>query len=146
MDCKECFKCGLHKPTDEFYRHDQMSGGRLGKCKECTKADVKANYARKRSQYAAYERMRYHNPARRAKVADYQRTRRLRHPDKYRARQAISNGIRDGKVIRPEACSVCGMVGKVQAHHHDYSKPLDVIWECFKCHREREHGQVVTSP
>lgn len=28
-----------------------------------------------------------------------------------------------------------------QAHHEDYSKPIDVMWLCFRHHRER-HGQL----
>ena len=142
---KVCFKCGADKPLSEFYKHKEMADGHLNKCKSCTKADVAENYAGKREQYASYDRRRFHHPDRKAKVLEYQRRRRARFPDKNRARQAISNGIASGKIVRPESCSVCGKVGKVQAHHHDYSKPLDVIWECFQCHREREHGQVVTA-
>lgn len=37
-----------------------------------------------------------------------------------------------GTLIR-EACRDCG-AEKVQAHHPDYSKPLDVIWLCRRCH------------
>lgn len=140
---KPCMKCGLVLELDQFYKHPQMGDGHLNKCKDCTRADVAANYARRREQYAKYERRRFQHPDRKAKVAVYRQNLRRANPLKAKAWNAVSNAIRDGRLTRPPACSVCGKVGKVQAHHHDYSKPLDVIWECFKCHREREHGQVV---
>jgi len=39
-----------------------------------------------------------------------------------------------GKLIRPKLCSQCGFEGKIEAHHQDYSRPLDVSWLCKKCH------------
>lgn len=55
---KACFKCHATKPIDDFYRHGQMADGRLNKCKECTKADTRANYAENIDQHRAYERTR----------------------------------------------------------------------------------------
>ena len=41
---KKCFKCGIEKEINEFYKHPMMADGHLGKCKECNKKDVIENY------------------------------------------------------------------------------------------------------
>lgn len=56
-------------------------------------------------------------------------------PEKYAARQAVLIALRSGRLKR-QPCK-CGAL-KVQAHHHDYSNPLDVEWLCDDCHRS-EH-------
>jgi hypothetical protein len=32
---------------------------------------------------------------------------------------------------------VCGTQDRVQAHHEDYSRPLDVVWLCPTHHKAR---------
>ncbi len=138
---KICFKCKKEKDVSEFYRHSAMGDGRLGKCKECTKKDVSKNYRDNIEHYKEYERKRFGESTRRAMALVYQKRRRRKHPDKYLAHYMVSNAIRDGRLIRGNTCEKCGSEKNVQAHHHDYSKPLDVNWLCFYCHR-KEHGQL----
>lgn len=44
MQTKVCFKCLSEKPISDFYKHPKMADGYLGKCKLCTRSDVKTNY------------------------------------------------------------------------------------------------------
>jgi ribosomal protein S27AE len=55
-------------------------------------------------------------------------------PEKYVAHNALNNALRDGKVTKLEECQQCGAGGRVQAHHADYAKPLEVKWLCGPCH------------
>ena len=56
---------------------------------------------------------------------------------KERARATLKVGVRRGKIIRTP-CAECGGQ-KVEGHHTDYAKPLQVVWLCRRCHRLRHH-------
>ena len=60
---------------------------------------------------------------------------RLKYPEKYQARQEVLKALRKGTLIK-KPCEVCGKL-KVQAHHEDYSKPLDVKWLCEDHHPKK---------
>lgn len=128
---KKCFRCGQEKELAEFYRHPQMADGYLGKCKECTKCDVRENYEKRREYYLEYDRRRYkENPGRREGIKGSQKC----HPKHEWARKTLRNAIARGKMHK-KPCEVCGE-SKVDAHHSDYSKPLQVHWLCRKHHME----------
>ena len=135
---KACFRCKAVKPLTEYYAHPQMGDGHLGKCKECTKVDVKARYALTIEERHAYEARRNATPERKKQLLESNKRRKLAHPEKARARNAVVNAVRDGRLARLP-CEVCGDL-RVEGHHEDYSKPLDVRWLCFTHHRE-VHGQ-----
>ena len=141
MTDKPCFICKEILPLTSFYKHSEMSGGRLNKCKECTKKDVRENYRKNIDHYKDYEKERFKTPKRKKFILAQQKKYRALNPDKYKARNAVNNAIRD-KRLKRMPCSVCGDT-KSEAHHEDYSEPLDVNWLCFKHHREL-HGQEVT--
>lgn len=144
---KACFKCKHFKPHDAFYAAPASRDGVSGKCKECTKDDVRANYREHIEAYKVYERGRAMLPHRVAAREEYQKTpsgkaaiRRAhvrfceKNPVKRAAHIACGNAIRSGK-LKPQPCEVCGN-GVTQAHHDDYSKPLDVRWLCTTHHAE----------
>jgi hypothetical protein len=57
------------------------------------------------------------------------------HPDGVIAQNKLHGAIRYGKMVKPEICENCGLKKKLSAHHEDYSKPLDVNWLCYSCHK-----------
>lgn len=126
-----------------------MGDGHLGKCKDCTKKDSEDRRLEKMKDpewvVAEAERQRIKQRKARengtavilrgaAKTAVNSRW-RAANPQKKMAHNAVNNAVRDGKMMQ-KPCEVCG-VKYSEAHHDDYSKPLDVIWLCPKHHAER---------
>lgn len=71
---------------------------------------------------------------------DYMKTNRKKHSElteeqklKANCRSYLNVYLKRGKIIKGN-CIKCNSTEKVEAHHHDYTKPLDVIWLCRICH------------
>lgn len=62
---------------------------------------------------------------------------------KEKARDKVQKAIRKGTLVRPSTCDDCGQDMFVEAHHEDYSKPLDVQWLCKDCHWKRHSTRSV---
>lgn len=127
---KQCFKCGVAKPLDEFYKHKEMADGHLNKCKFCTKSDAHS----------------YQNGINREKYLQYQRQKPItewssgsskradtKHPERKKARAILRNAVLRGDVVK-HPCFECG--AKAEAHHPNYDAPLDVIWLCPTHHKQ----------
>lgn len=136
---KVCFKCGAEKPLTEFYKHKGMADGHLGKCKTCAKMDVRQNREKRVEKYRQYDVDRYRDdPLVRKRISLVSAKWRAENPHKAKAHNAVSNGIRDGKLVKG-VCEVCGDT-RVHAHHDDYDKPLDVRWLCPKHHSDHHRS------
>ena len=142
---KVCRQCEVEQRVMDYYR--TSAGGFMAICKACHRANVRENYQRNREQYREYERGRANLPHRVEARQDYAQTpegkekgnraKRAyldRNPVKRAAHIACLNAIRSGRLTR-QPCEVCGEA-KAQAHHDDYSKPLDVRWLCTTHHAE----------
>lgn len=57
---------------------------------------------------------------------------------KERARKAVQDAVRLGRIAKPDHCARCSRVvvrRALQGHHADYDRPLDVEWLCQQCHQ-----------
>ncbi len=59
-----------------------------------------------------------------------------KYPERYRAHNVVYVAVRRGE-LKPKPCEVCGVV-KVESHHEDYERPLEVKWLCKKHHVEAD--------
>lgn len=80
-----------------------------------------------------------------AKIKAQQKAWRDKNKHKRQAHALVKRAIEKGVLMRPDECERCGTVALIQAHHSDYTKPLDVDWLCSKCH-SAEHGMPVGRP
>lgn len=134
IEMKICKKCKADKPKSEFYKYKAGAGGLFGKCKECIKYAVRKSRRNNSSHYAQYEKRRYKEDQDRIKMLRNRADQwRRDNPHRYKALTAVGNALRDGK-LKKENCIFCNSKCNLQAHHKDFSKPLDVIWLCTKCH------------
>lgn len=144
-DSRICGRC--HQP---FPMRRYSSGKVAYRCPKC-KVQEDREYRERRIARGLY----YETDAVLEKRANYRKTpsgkaAAIRGARKYastprgmasmQARMAVRNEIRNGRMVR-KPCEKCGNP-KSQAHHHDYSKPLEVQWLCIR-HHMMVHGRRV---
>ena len=108
---KRCSKCKQPKHRDEFGPDTSHKDGKSHRCRACDTKRVTA-----------------HNANHRKEKTKHTKLGRKRHPEKSRARLKLQAAIASSQMIRLP-CRDCGAT-KTEAHHPDYSKPLEVIWLC----------------
>jgi hypothetical protein len=152
---KACTQCGVKKEPAEFANSSRTKSGKKSRCKACKKIYNKEYHAR--PEVVARAKKYYINPVnndrikKRAKKYSqlpstreahrvYDKKNKALHPEKRRARDAVNNALRSGKLVRLP-CKKCGATYKIEAHHWDYSKPLDVLWYCTEHHDDITAGR-----
>jgi ribosomal protein S27AE len=132
---KTCFKCKTVKPLEEFYKHDMMADGHVNKCKECNKKDALEHRLKNIDRIREYDKQRAKNPERQKAASEISHAWRMADRRRLQCHNAVSRAIKSGKLVR-QPCVRCGNVQSL-AHHEDYDKPLDVMWLCQPCHKQR---------
>lgn len=132
---KQCFKCLTIKPLDEFYAHSAMADGHVNKCKECNKKDVLEHRLKNIEKIRSYDKERSKLPARKKLAAEVNAAWRKADKRRIKCHNAVSKAIKSGALVRQPCCKCSSL--KSLAHHEDYDKPLDVVWLCQPCHKQR---------
>jgi hypothetical protein len=105
---------------------------------------ISKNEYRKKWRLANLEKMREYNRVYNKKwrqINGYHNEKKsiTKYPEKIKARRKLQKYVFLGKIHRCP-CSICGKPN-AQAHHDDYSRPLDVKWFCALHHREYEENR-----
>jgi hypothetical protein len=140
---KDCGRCGKRKEPTDFSVNRAKEDGLNNWCKACLSAYAKDRLAkanasrpdgwkRKTEDRAAYQReWAAANPGYMTKK---KKNWWQKNKDRMRVKDALRYAIKTGKVLKTP-CHVCGSE-KVEGHHPDYSRPLDVVWLCKEHHIE----------
>lgn len=162
LESRTCTKCGAVKPlVGGFQRDAHKPTGFDTRCAECVSARRRERYKenpdairaakhrlylrhheRELEKHRAMERKR----DRREYHTEYART-YARDPEKLRARLRVTDAVYRGVLVKPDRCEQCGKEtpkARLQGHHEDYSKPLEVSWLCAKCHGAHRRIEPVT--
>jgi hypothetical protein len=128
---KYCTKCETSKTVGEFYYRALSKDKLQAHCKKC-QSDRNKIY--KDSDFSKEWQ------------AASSKRHRAKYPDRYKARYAIGNAIKYGRLVR-QPCETCGSTHRIEAHHYlGYAKEhhFDVQWLCRTHHNQahREESQL----
>lgn len=128
-----CSACKKNKSPDVFYI--RKNGKPSGWCKSCFAEYYKKNQSAIREVNKNYR-----------KTKDCLLARLKRHLNNWecltyynqrrRAVKTVRIALACGEVTRPVKCDLCEKQNAfIDAHHNDYTKPLEIEWVCRKCHK-----------
>jgi hypothetical protein len=112
-----CQKCKQLKDISFYAKNKWRFSGYEYICKECNAKRARDYYHKHKAKARAkWNKMRSNNLP------------------KMKAREALRYNVKMG-YMKKKPCEKCNEL-KVESHHEDYEKPLEVIWLCRKHHLE----------
>lgn len=148
---KKCSKCLIEKSEDLFWKRNNRKSAVNSECKSCCSERRRKFYAennidilQKRKKYYLENREKFfqyvkkyqkNNPKYRKYQNQYLIKKRKSHDQKFLARQIVQLALKGKMIFKPLQCARCESMEKIEAHHEDYARPLDILWVCYPCHR-----------
>lgn len=160
VSLKECRRCGASKPLEQFGKDSGRPDGKFLWCKTCaseySRRYVEDNKDKVNAYQRAYKRgkprqftdkvaaanKRYKaTPKGKDAVARRNKAYREKNREKIRVQRRANIALDKGLIARRDTCERCPSQHYVHMHHEDYSKPLEVIWLCARCHRAADRAR-----
>lgn len=142
-DCmKKCPGCGTVQHKTRFNKNASRKDGLQDYCGRCSSSIQNKFRRANREASRKYDRVLYrrHREARLMKSKAW----RSNNPIKERAHAETRRAKARGDIVVPDACDRCGCTEpRLEAHHADYLKPLEVDFLCGSCHVSwhNKHGE-----
>lgn len=125
MNTLICSRCKKERTLDHFHKKNDVTRGFSYWCKDCCCRYHMENPNKIYKNRWNKEHMKL--------ISLSSRNWAKKNPVKRWAEGKLYRALMAGRVIKLP-CEVCGDI-KVQAHHPNYAKPLEVIWLCINHHR-----------
>lgn len=137
---KFCKQCNAKKPCSDFSINKKNGDGLYTYCKVCArKNNIVYGQLYRKSEHGRRVRAKCdknYSKTSKGKITRRNATKifREKHPDRYLCHTKVGTGLKNGSVTRPYKCDHCERETTLEAHHSNYSKPLDITWVCKNCH------------
>lgn len=124
---RTCSICDIPLEDGMYY------AGVPSRCKNCHKTSVRISQIARQPEFLAYCSAYVKRVNGRC-----QKNYRKNNPHKIAAHRAVQLACVSGELERPDNCESCYQPAQhIEAHHDDYTKPLEVKWLCKTCHGRR---------
>lgn len=158
MQLFQCNKCKRQLPYADFLKNKTKAEGIAYICKECHR-EASRNYRKKNLEKDMLRCRLYgrnNKETERVKGKAYRQVNKKRlaqkakerheiDPRKRSCRYAVFSAVKRGDLVIG-SCADCSKTQKetrIDAHHENYDKPLEVVWLCKSCHSIR-HGSNIS--
>lgn len=121
-----CYKCTNEKERARTLARGIVKKHRTGKC-ACGEDFC---------SYSRHQCAKCHNESRKKKLQEDSEA-----AFKEFSRTVTKNAIKKGFLVK-QPCVICNTNEDVEAHHEDYTKPLDVVWLCRLHHMQHHAGKI----
>lgn len=136
----ECYECHRNRNKEYSKRMpEEVKKRKLQKRSEYGQRNKEAINKRlrenNRADHKKKEYMKKYRDAHKDKIRAYMNGWREKNWEKVLAHSAVKDHVDRGNIIKPSKCPICNSSDhRIEAHHSDYSKPLEIVWMCQICH------------
>lgn len=131
METKNCYKCKTVKSKEDFYKIKRRYDGLCEICKDCERKRKLEQRSRNIDSHRARNKRYYENN--KEKFLSRRKLWGEKNKLKIKAHTAVKNALLKGNLKRLFRCEICKRT-PTDAHHADYSRPLEIKWLCRSCH------------